>query len=293
MTVTDSTTRFLFENTHIRGELTQIARPLQEVLSKHNYPKTVQPLLGEFMAAAAMLSDTIKFDGILTLQVKGSGQVRTLMAECRNNEALRAIAQYNDDFDDSGALLGEGQMAITIDPEKGHRYQGIVQINDNDIRLAKALEDYFLQSEQIKTRVWLFADNNAAAGLMLQAMPRSASESSLDSHEEDEDWERLNFLAETLKPEEALTLDTTTLLHRLFHEETVRVFPARHLHFECTCSEERSANAIITLGQQDAIEIAKEQGHIEIDCQFCHARYAFNLQQVKDLFSPTSEDAIN
>lgn len=292
MTVTDTTTRFLFEDTHIRGEITQVSKAFQDVLSKHNYPKPIQPLLGQFMAAAAMLSDTIKFQGILSLQVRANGQVRTLMAECRNNQALRAIAQYNDDFDDSGKLLGDGQLAITIDPEKGQRYQGIVLINDDDISLAKALEGYFQQSEQIKTRVWLFADSNAAAGVMLQAMPRSASESSLDGHE-DEDWERLNFLSETLKPEEALALDSQTILHRLFHEETVRVYPARDLYFECTCSEQRSANAIVTLGQQEAIEIAKEQGHIEIDCQFCRARYGFSLQQVEDLFSPKPEDSIN
>ncbi|TCS43989.1 Hsp33 family molecular chaperone HslO [Reinekea marinisedimentorum] len=292
MTVTDTTTRFLFEDTHIRGELTQIARPFQEVLSKHNYPRPIQPLLGQFMAAAAMLSDTIKFEGILSLQVKGNGQVRTLMAECRNNQALRAIAQYNDDFEDSGPLLGEGHLAITIDPDKGQRYQGIVLINDDDIDLASALEGYFQQSEQIKTRVWLYADHNAAAGMMLQAMPKSASESSLDL-QEDEDWERLNFLAETLKPEEALNLDSETVLHRLFHEETVRVYPARELRFECTCSEQRSANAIMTLGQQEALEIAHEQGHIEIDCQFCRARYAFSLQQVEELFSPKPEDSIN
>lgn len=292
MNVIDTTTRFLFEDTHVRGELTQLHQSYKDVLAKHSYPEPIRPLLGQFMAAAAILSDTIKFDGILSLQVRGSGQVRTLMAECRNNQALRAIAQYNDDFDDTGAILGDSQMAITIEPEKGQRYQGIVNINDEDLDLATALEGYFLQSEQIRTRIWLFADEQNAAGFMLQAMPRSASESSLDDHD-DENWDRLSFLAETLKPEEALGLDTETVLHRLFHEETVRLYPARELKFECTCSEKRSANAIVTLGQEEALDIVEEQGLIEIDCQFCRQRYAFNRDQVNDLFSPDAEDTIN
>lgn len=284
----DQTQRFLFDDTPIRGELTQIDRSFQEVLSKHPYPAVVQKLLGEFMAAAAMLSDTIKFDGTLSLQVKGAGQVRTLMAECRNNRALRAIAQYNDDFEDAGSVLGEGQLAITIDPDKGQRYQGIVPINDTDHTLAKVLEDYFLQSEQIRTRIWLFADAQRAAGFMVQAMPQSASESSLHLDDTD-DWDRIVHLAETLATEEILSLDAQTILHRLFHEETVRVFEPRNLEFECTCGRERSANAIVTLGVEEAMSIVKEQGHIEIDCQFCHERYAFSGQDVEGLFTAGDE----
>jgi len=288
----DKTIRFLFENSHIRGELTQLDQSFQEILSKHNYPDSVQLLLGQFLAAAAMLSDTIKFDGTLSLQVKGGGQVRTLMAECRNNRALRAIAQYNDDFDDTGAILGEGQMAITIEPEKGQRYQGIVPINDGDLSLSAFFEDYFHQSEQIRTRIWLFADKKHAAGFMLQAMPQSASESSLDVHDDDS-WDRVVHLGSTLKNEEILTLDAETVLHRLFHEETVRVYPPRDLEFECTCSEKRSANAIITLGVEEAVTIAREEGHIEINCQFCHERYAFSAEEVEELFKPASGSSLN
>lgn len=294
MSLFDNTTRFLFDHSAIRGELTLINQSLKDVLSKHPYPPSIQRLLGEFMTAAAMLSDTIKFEGTLSLQVRGNGQVRLLMAECRDNRALRAIAQYNDDFDDSADLLGEGQMAITIEPKVGHRYQGIVSINDNDLTLAAALEDYFLHSEQIRTRVWLFSDHQRAAGLMLQAMPKSASESSLDKDDEDNDsWDRLVHLASTTKVEEALTLDAQTLLHRLYHEEPMRVYEPRDLQFECTCSSQRSANAILTMGQEEAIALVKEVGHLDIDCQFCHERYAFSEQAVIDLFSDPSGNTLN
>lgn len=285
MTLPDQTLRFLFDNTPIRGELTQISTALHEVLSKHPYPKGVQRLLGEFMAAVAMLSDTIKFEGTLSLQVKGAGQVRTLMAECRDNRALRAIAQYNDDFDVQGALLGQGQMAITIEPKSGKRYQGIVPINDDELSLEAVLQDYFQKSEQIRTRVWLFADQKSCAGLMIQAMPKSASESSLHYDGEDEDWERVIHLASTITAEEILSLSGEDMLHRLFHEETVRVFPARPLIFECTCSKERTANALVTLGREEALEMVNEMGLISIDCQFCHEQYGFTKDDIEQLFS--------
>lgn len=288
----DQTLRFLFDKTPIRGELTQLRQAYQDVLKKHPYPEPVKKILGEFMAAAAMLSDTLKFDGTFSLQVRGAGQVRTLMAECRNNRALRAIAQYNDDYEDSGPVLGEGQMAITIEPDQGKRYQGVVTINDRDLTLNRVLEDYFRQSEQIRTRIWLFADDKTSAGLLLQAMPESASTSSLNS-EHLEDWERVIHLAETLTTDEALSLPADNLLHRLFHEETVRVFEPRELMFECTCSAERCANAIITLGAEEAISLARENGHIGIDCQFCRERYAFSLPEVEAMFSDQSGSPLN
>jgi molecular chaperone Hsp33 len=293
MTLHDATQRFLFEETPIRGELTQLETTLHDVFSKHNYPKSIEALLGQFMAAAAMLSDTIKFDGTLSLQARGAGQVRTIMAECRNNRALRAIAQYNDDFDEAGSLLGEGQMAITIEPRQGKRYQGIVPINDDELSLAAVLEDYFQQSEQIRTRIWLFSNAKQAAGLMIQAMPSSASESSLSDDAELETWNRIIHLASTTSEEEILSLEPENMLNRLFHEETVRVYPARSLEFECTCSKDKTANAIRTLGEDEALDIVKEMGHIDLDCQFCREKYAFGPEDVVALFKDEGDTTIN
>lgn len=291
MSVFDKTQRFLFDHTNIRGEITTLDAAYKEVLSKHNYPDKVAVLLGEFMAAAAMLSDTIKFDGTLSLQVRGGGQVRTLMAECRDHRAVRAIAQYNDDFDASGAILGQGQMAITIEPKDGHRYQGIVTIDDGDLTLSRVLEEYFQKSEQIRTRIWLFANKERAAGFMLQAMPISASESSLDTANQDTDaWDRFAHLAETITEGEILTLPAEDMLHRLFHEEKLRLYPSHDLEFECTCSQERTGNAIFMLGHQDAQSLVREQGHIMIDCQFCHQRYAFGPDDVEALFTTDSSE---
>lgn len=279
----DQTQRFLFEHTEIRGEITGLQQSYRDVLSNHNYPEPVQRLLGQFMAAVALLSDTLKFDGTLSLQVRGAGQVRMLMAECRDHQSLRAIAQYNDDFSPAAPMLGKGQMAITIEPREGKRYQGIVAIDDDNQTLPRALEDYFRQSEQIRTRIWLEADGTRAAGILIQAMPQSASQGSLENEDTDA-WDRVIHLADTLTAEELLTLDNATVLHRLFHEEQVRLFPERSLRFECTCSRERCGSAILTLSQEEAHRIIEEEGMIHSDCQFCHQQYRFDRSDVDALF---------
>lgn len=278
----DQTQRFLFDDTPLRGEITGLQQSYREVLDKHDYPEPVRHLLGQFMAAVALLSDTLKFEGTLSLQVRGAGQVRMLMAECRDHEALRAIAQYTDDFSTSGPLLSGGQMAITIEPKQGKRYQGIVPLSD-DHSLAQALESYFQQSEQIRTRVWLEADDQRAAGMMIQAMPTSASEGSLETHDHDA-WDRVTHLADTLTQDELLGLDNETVLHRLFHEEQVRLFAERPLRFECTCSRERCGEAILTLGHEEANQVVAEEGAIISDCQFCHQQYRFDQSDVDALF---------
>lgn len=284
----DQNQRFLFEQGEIRGQVVGLSHSYREVLSKHTYPKPVAKLLGQFMAASSLLASTLKFQGSLILQVSGHGQVRTLMAECNDQGQIRAIGQYNDDFVDSGSMLGDGQLAITIDPTKGQRYQGIVLLTDGD-SLAQVLEDYFERSEQIRTRIWLASDEQQAAGFMIQAMPTSAEKSSL-SQEVDDIWTRIETLSDTLTDEELLALNNETLLYRLFHEEQVRLFEATELVFHCGCSRERSGNAIRYLGLDDARQLVKEQGYIAADCQFCHSHYSFDAEQVEALFAEHGKD---
>jgi len=277
----DCRQRFLFDDFPIRGEVVQLSDTLAEIFANHHYPESIKELIGEFMAAAALLSATIKFEGSLILQVKGAGQVSMLMAECRNQQGIRAIARYEEDFDSNQSLLGKGQMAITIEPDKGERYQGIVLIEDNN--LAEVLEDYFLQSEQLRTKFWLAANQTNSAGMLLQSMPESASESSLNI--ESEDWNRLVMLSDTLKDEELLDLSIEELLHRLFHEENLRLFDSSSLRFECNCSTERSANALVSMGETETRSLLAERGGIiDIDCQFCYAKYEFDEQAVNRIF---------
>ncbi|MFN3582018.1 MAG: Hsp33 family molecular chaperone HslO [Pseudomonas sp.] len=289
MSFQDSTQRFLFEHADVRGELVSLDQSYQEVLSKHPYPAPVKDLLGEMLAAAVLLSTTIKFEGLLILQASSQGPLSTLMVECSSSQAVRAIARYQDDL--SGQTLQElmpnGMLAITIDPDNGQRYQGIVSLEGAS--LAEALNGYFENSEQLATRFRLQADGQRARGFLLQALPADRQK---DAEQRTETWEHLNILAGTLKAEELATLDNQTLLHRLFHEEDMRLFPPAAVRFECSCSEQRSANALISLGRDDALALLSEQGgEIEIDCQFCNSHYRFAQGDVEALFDAAREHA--
>lgn len=285
--MTDQIQRFLFDNTNVRGELVTLEQAYAEVLDRHAYPPAVNHLLGELLAAVALLTDTVKLDGTLSIEVRGSGALALLMAESNPGGELRAIARMAEDAaipgEDAGfrELVGEGQIMITLDPREGHRYQGIVALDRDS--LADCLADYFAQSEQLPTRLWLAADGRRAGGLLLQRMPDESQNQDLDA------WERSVHLAATVKGEELLGLTPKELLQRLYHEETVRVFEPKALRFGCTCSRERIADALVTLGAEELRDVVAEQGGIETQCHFCHTRYAFSPEEVEALLAGASE----
>ena len=289
MAFQDTTQRFLFENVDVRGELVALDTSYREVLAKHDYPEPVRELLGEMLAAAVLLSTTIKFDGLLILQASSSGPISTLMVECASDQAVRGIARYSEAITGTSLadLMPDGILAITVDPEEGQRYQGIVALDSNT--LAESLNGYFQNSEQLPTRFRLQADGRTARGLLLQALPADRQR---DAEHRAATWEHLNILADTLSAEELLSLDNQTVLHRLFHEEDVRLFDPRAARFECSCSAERSGNALISLGHDDALALLAEQnGEIEIDCQFCNTRYLFDRARLEDLFRIAQDHA--
>ncbi len=285
--MTDQIQRFLFDNTNVRGELVTLEQAYSEVLDRHAYPPAVNHLLGELLAAVALLTDTVKLDGTLSIEVRGSGALALLMAESNPGGELRAIARMAEDAAIPGEeagfreLVGEGQIMITLDPREGHRYQGIVALDRDS--LADCLADYFAQSEQLPTRLWLAADGRRAGGLLLQRMPDESQNQDLDA------WDRSVHLAATVKEEELLGLAPQELLQRLYHEETVRIFEPKALRFGCTCSRERIADALVTLGAEELRDVLAEQGGIETQCHFCHTRYAFSVEEVEALLAGASE----
>jgi molecular chaperone Hsp33 len=281
----DYTQRFLFDDTDVRGEWVGLERSYAEVLAKHDYPEQVAQLLGELLAAAALLVGTLKFDGLMVLQARSSGAVPLLMVECSSDREVRGIARYDEAQLTPGAtlseLMPEGVMAMTIDPANGQRYQGIVALDG--VTLADSLSNYFASSEQLPTRFWLAADGRRACGMLLQQLPADRIR---DGEAREASWQHLRTLADTLSAEELLGLDTQTVLHRLYHEEQVRLFDPHSIIFRCSCSRERSANAIASLGQQDAEQLLGEQrGVITIDCQFCNHSYRFDAADVAQLFA--------
>lgn len=277
-TSADQLQRFSFDDTVIRGEIAHLNTTYQEVLNRHQYPDRVARPLGELMVATALLSTTLKFKGRITLQVRLPGNVSLLQAETDEQGQLRAIARYDTEQPLDTLILTDGQLVITLEPEQGQRYQGIVAIESG--KVAEALENYFEQSEQLPTRFWLSCDAKSAAGFMLQRMPETTI-----AQNDPEDWNRIHHLATTLKDSELLQLDNTTLLHRLYHEENIRLYPTTELRFYCTCSRPRLATALKQLGEAELRDILSESGNIEINCDFCQQEYQFTPADVDAMFS--------
>lgn len=278
MSNSDQLQRVMFEHADIRGVLTGLEQSYQQAIAKHNYPKLINILLGEMMAAVSLLSATLKFDGRLLLQAQSENQVKVLMAECNHQRDLRAIARFDGELPEQAEfceLLQGGQLVITIEPEQGHRYQGVVPLEG--ARLNECLEAYFKMSEQLSTQIHLVADEQRAAGFLLQVMPANGDSS--------DDWDHFSSLAATLTDKELLDLDNTTILHRLFHQEECRLYDADTLQFKCDCSRQRIGDALRAMSRDELEQIVQEEGSVDVNCQFCNELYQFDLADIAMMFS--------
>lgn len=284
--MSDILTRFQFLDGPVRGEVCQLDTAYQAILERHPYPLCIKRLLGQALAGVALMAANLKFEGSLILQIQGDGPMSVLMVECNHRGEIRGIARYDEaqveTMTDSSwtALTGQGQLILTLDPEDGERYQGIVALEGDT--LGEALAGYFEQSEQLPTHFSLAADDVRAGGLMLQVLPQA------DAEEDEDLWTRAQSLASTLRPEELLGLTAEDMLYRLFHEENVELYPADALRFHCSCTRERSGNALRSIDLDELLEIAAEQnGHVEVDCQFCRQRYVFDPIDLRQLHATT------
>lgn len=278
----DSTQRFLFDDSDIRGERVLMEQSYRAILEDHAYTDAVKALLGEFICAAALLAGRLKFEGRLILQARSEGEVPVIMAECDHRYHVRAIARdaeqaHSGEF---RKMLRGGTIAITIDPDKGQRYQGIVPLDGDN--LAECLANYFEQSEQLRTRFWFASGASRCAGMLVQELP--ASESS-DPEAREHSWEHVLHLCNTVSDTEMLDLDHEVLLHRLFHEDPVRVFPPQEVLFQCSCSEQRSLELVRSLGRDEVDDILADEGMVTIKCEFCNFEYQFDRKIIDGLFS--------
>mgnify|MGYP006280621983 FL=1 len=273
----DTLHRFLFEGLGVRGELVCLDAAFRAVLSRHPYPGPVQHLLGEALASVLLLTATLKLEGSLTLQAQGSGPIRTLVVQGTHRGTVRGLARWDGDVPRGNLQqrFGAGHLALTLDPSRGERYQGIVPLEGAG--LGAAIEAYFGHSEQLPTRLWLAVDDSRAVGLMLQRMPGTA--------EDADGWDRTITLADTVEERELLTLPVQNLLRRLFHEEDVRLFEPEPVAFRCGCSRGRIEETLRALGRDEVDAILKEQGDIAVTCEFCNRDYRFDAVDASELFS--------
>ena len=274
--------RYLFNELDVRGELVQIESAYNEMIANHNYPAPVKALLGELLVATCLLTATLKFEGEIAVQLQGDGPVKYAVINGDDKQNMRGIARLQSEVTGSTVkeLIGNGYMVITITPNKGERYQGIVPLEHDT--LSECIESYFGQSEQLKTRLW-FATNTTegsakACGLFLQVLP-------VDKQKSIEDFAHLEALSNTIKDEELLNLDANTILTRLYHEDNPRVFEPQSIRFKCGCSRDKTINALVNIGQQELLDDVAKNGSVNINCHYCLKEYAFNEQDIKSIFN--------
>ena len=277
-TDTDLLQRFLFEGAGVRGEFVRLHSSFSALLDNHDYPVAVARQLGKALVSVSLLSATIKLDGSLILQVQGDGNMHTLVAQAQSGGGIRGLARWEGELPEPGLtfaqLAGNGRIVMTVDAEGSERYQGITQLHGES--LAESLREYFMRSEQLPTRIWLASEGGLAAGLLLQKLPAG--------HGTEEAWEHLVMLSETITDVELLELPFEKLLHRLYHEEDVRLFDAEPVAFRCSCSREKIERLLVGMGEREIDSILEQEGEIRADCEFCFAKYRFDRVDIAALF---------
>jgi molecular chaperone Hsp33 len=307
--------KFIFDGLPVRGMIVRLTDAWTEILARREantstgaWPPPVAELLGEMAAAGALMQSNIKFNGSLVLQIFGDGPVKVAVAEVQHDLSLRATAKVVGEVPGDARLsdmvnhANKGRCAITLDPKDkfpGQQpYQGVVPLHgdrrEKIERLSEVLEHYMLQSEQLDTKLVLAADHRVAAGLLIQRLPvdgegnlagSMVSKANEDEIGVNEHYNRIATLAASLTREELLELDVDTVLRRLFWEEKVLRFEPQTPRFACTCSRERVANMIRSLGHKEAESIVEERGEIEVACDFCGQQYRFDAVDAAQIFT--------
>lgn len=306
--MSDTLHKFLFDagsdtRSPVRGEIVSLAATWKQIKERHSYPEPILRMLGELVAASTLLSANLKFNGALIMQIHGDGPVRLLVVECKADLTVRATVKLSTDrpiadnatFTELVNAGGNGRFAITLDPRdrsQGQQpYQGVVPLEGDTV--AAALEGYMRRSEQLDTQLWLAADDEHANGLLLQKLPLEGGSASTvfepDAEARAEEvWERAVTFANTLERDELLGVDPPTLMRRLFWEETLAVYDPVPCAFRCSCTRERVAAMLVSLGEREVDETLAEMGGIHVDCEFCNKSYDFDTVDCAQLFATSN-----
>lgn len=276
----DQLHRYLFENHAVRGELVTVSNTYQQILENHDYPAPVRLILGDMLAATSLLTATLKFDGDITVQLQGDGPLKLAVINGNNQQQMRGVARLQGDIAPDATLrdmVGNGYLVITITPKEGERYQGVVGLEGDSV--ASCLENYFLQSEQLPTRLFIRSGEHegrpVAAGMLLQVLPAQ--------HVGHDDFDHLVQLTTTIKNEELFTLPANEVLYRLYHQASVTLYEPQAVSFHCHCSRERCADALMTLSDADLHEMLKQEQEIDMHCDYCGTHYLFSANEISDI----------
>jgi len=275
--VADTITPFVFDSLPVRGALISLSRSWRRMLRDHDYERLVRDTLGHAAAAAGLIAQSLKFDGAITLQIQGSKGLRMLVMQCTSDLELRGMASADEDAaaESFADLVQDAHCAITVDT--GERpYQGIVEIERSS--LASSLENYFARSVQVPSHVALVSDASMSGGILLQQMPGAHGLG-------DDDWNRLGYLAATLRTGDFSSADGMALIGRLFAEDDVRVFEPKSVVFRCRCSRRRAEEVLRMLGEAETREVLAERGRVDVTCEYCGRRREFDPIDISGMFA--------
>lgn len=277
--------RFLFKDLSIRGQVIQLDDAWQSMVKDRHYPPAITKLLGELTAFSVIMATGMKHTGKITLQIQGTGPITLLVVEVTHDLKIRGVAKTNQDVPNDAtleAMLGDGKILVTLEnTQTNHHFQSYVERTGDNI--TEACENFLSQSEQLPSKLWLAATDTALGGVLIQKMP--------DSDERDEDgWDRIYNLSSTIKDEELTHLDAETLLHRLFHEETVELFEAQEVNYDCPKDKERVDAMLRSLGEDEVRKVLDEQGEIVIHNEICNYHIRYGQAEVDALFSDEPTD---
>ena len=284
----DIRTRFIFDDMPVRGLHVRLENVWKHIVGQKHYPAAIRRALGELLAAGALLSSNLKTDGTLIVQVQGQGRLKMLVVEATSDQTVRATARWDEtaDINDDESLtdlLGSNSVfVLTLQPKDAEPWQGVVPLEGGSI--AQMLINYTKRSEQLDTQIVLASSDDACGGLLVQRLPETEPDAA--------SWEHVGTLVQTLTPEELTGLDAQHVLYRLFHETPPRVFDPESIEFACTCSRGKVSDMLLMLGGEEVGGVVAEQGSIQIDCDFCHAKYVFDETDVNALFGADVVNAV-
>lgn len=284
----DIRTRFIFDDMPVRGLHVRLENVWKHIVGQKHYPAAIRRALGELLAAGALLSGNLKTDGTLIVQVQGQGRLKMLVVEATSDQTVRATARWdetaeiNDDESLTDLLGSNSVFVLTLQPKDAEPWQGVVPLEGGSI--AQMLINYTKRSEQLDTQIVLASSDDACGGLLVQRLPETEPDAA--------SWEHIGTLVQTLTPEELSELDAQHVLYRLFHETPPRVFDPESIEFACTCSRGKVSDMLLMLGGEEVGGVVAEQGSIQIDCDFCHAKYVFDETDVNALFGADVVNAV-
>ena len=284
----DIRTRFIFDDMPVRGLHVRLENVWKHIVGQKHYPAAIRRALGELLAAGTLLSGNLKTDGTLIVQVQGQGRLKMLVVEATSDQTVRATARWdetaeiNDDESLTDLLGSNSVFVLTLQPKDAEPWQGVVPLEGGSI--AQMLINYTKRSEQLDTQIVLASSDDACGGLLVQRLPETEPDAA--------SWEHVGTLVQPLTPEELTGLDAQHVLYRLFHETPPRVFDPENIEFACTCSRGKVSDMLLMLGGEEVGGVVAEQGSIQIDCDFCHAKYVFDETDVNALFGADVVNAV-